>query len=179
MTIICSMHQPGVGTWIGGDTLVCAHNETVGFTRKWILKGGAALGLCGSNVMQGWIEDSVAFDAGTKPVALFRSVVAALKENDFKPKQEDENPSLWGFAALFATPERVVRINGCGSVVGWFPDGFAATGSGANYAEGAAHALVRDGKTEAEVVSHAVRAAMAWDRGCGGDLWLDCLRLPA
>lgn len=177
MTIIAALHEKGVGTWIAGDTLVCSEYETVGFNRKWVVKNNAALGLCGSNVTHAIIEDAIEFDATTKPIHLFRDIVKALRDADFKPKAEEGSTPIWDFAALFATPYQVVGMNGCGSIVPEFIGGFAAKGSGANYAEGAAWALARSGFGPREIIEGAVAAAMAHCRGCGGELWVDCLRI--
>lgn len=176
MTVICALHEPGIGTWIASDTLVSWENETVGYAEKWIVKGGAALGLTGSSAVRAILADAVEFDAETAPFALSRKIIEALRAHDFKPKAEEGNTPFWDFSCLFATPFGVSSLGGCGSVVSRFPDDFAAKGSGANYAEGAAWALARQGKPPREVVADACAAAMAWDRACGGEIFVECLK---
>lgn len=177
MTILAALHEPGVGTWIGSDSLVCADNETRGFTQKWIVRGRAALGICGTNAVQTLLTEALEFDASTGPVELFKRIVAALKEHEFRPKAPEGETPVWDFSVLVATPERIASINGCGSVITRFIGGFAAKGSGASYAEGAAWAFARTGMKPREIVEGSLAAAMAFDRACGGEAWVGCLKL--
>lgn len=170
------MHEPGVGTWVASDTLVSSGTETVGFTRKWVVRDGVALAVSGSAAVLSLAHEQLEFDAQTKPTDLAKRLADMLPERGFKPEAPDGQTPYHGFSMLLATPERVLSIDSAGGVVHGFIGGFASRGSGSNYAEGAAWALARQGLRPREIMEGAIAAAMAHCRGCGGEMFLECLR---
>jgi ATP-dependent protease HslVU (ClpYQ) peptidase subunit len=176
VTIICGIHEPGVGTWIASDTLMTSGIETVGFVQKWLVRNNCALAISGSAAVLSIIADHLEFDASAKLTDLSKRIADLLSERGFKPDAKEGEPPYHGFSGLFATPESIVSFDSAGSVIARFIDGFAARGSGANYAEGAAWVYSRSGRKPRQILEGAVSAALAYCRGCGGELWIDCLR---
>jgi hypothetical protein len=47
MTIICAIHEPGVGTWIGSDTMGERDGRRVNNGSKWTILGSRAIAAAG------------------------------------------------------------------------------------------------------------------------------------
>lgn len=178
MTVICAMHEAGVGTWIASDTWQTSEGTFVGHAQKWTPVEGGAIASCGTTVARNIIrEHRSEIRADWTSIQLFRWIKPLLDAHGFKPRAEDGEPPYYGCQFLLATPRGVVSSGGDGGGTDHGDRSFASRGSGAYIADGAAWALLRRGASPCEIVSEAVTAAIAHGSGCGGDLWIDCLRL--
>ena len=178
MTIICAMHEDGVGTWIGSDTIVTAGDSVVGHRRKWIMADGCALAVTGSNAALDLFNDRASeIKPGWSPTVLFGWAKALLDERGFKPDAKEGGTPYFDCSYILATPRRVLSIDSAGGGVDFGHRGFASRGSGCDVADGAAWVLGRELASPRIIIESAIRAACAYVTTCGGEPWVDCLRL--
>lgn len=176
MTVICALHEAGVGTWIASDTLVSNGDLWVGYKRKWILGSGCALAVTGSNAALTLLEDR---NSELNPLwtagQVFAWAKAILVEAGFRPKAEEGGTPWFDCSYLFATPEKVLSIDSAGGGITFVSGQFASRGSGSDHADGAAYALLGRGVRYSEVINESIKAAIAHGNGCGGEVWIECL----
>ena len=173
MTIICALHEPGVGTWIGSDR---ARNDgdrlVIGADGKWVKRDGWAIGCTGN----GRAKDAIAL-AATPPTAPDIEALAvwlrlAIEADGFKPGNADAEAKTFGTWFIVATPTSVWRVANCFAVTPLAP-GFYADGSGLDLATG--YAWRRDGKPQ-DIVRGAIECACLHNIRCGGEPWIELLR---
>lgn len=179
MTIICAMHEPGVGTWIGSDTQTSFGSLKHRFGPKWILSecGTMALGLSGLNRARYLIEGIDGLFTDSNPRRVANSIREAIKADEWKPREGEGESVCWSVGAIFATATGYWPIGSDFTVMPPSIDGYWAEGSGEQFALGAAYSGVRNGNDPETIVSDMVDAAMAFDTGCGGQCWTHLLRL--
>ena len=169
MTIICAVHEPGVGTWIGSDTAAFRDGtRRLDCGQKWTIRGTRAMGSSGSHVISNIIEDqadSLLAVSDETPFQLAQRLRKMLIDFGFSIKPyEGENGQLRAWV-VFATESGVWHFTTDGGVYGIGAGHFCADGSGERYAHGAAHACCGSAPG---MVNAALSAAIALCDGCGG-----------
>lgn len=181
MTIICALHEPGVGTWIGSDRRREFDGVPVDVCTKWSGQHGKALGLSGNGravtILHATAERIL---AEPTPLDALRLMWDVLERDGFKPENNEQFGKVFRVWSIIATPESIhgIASNGCITEV---PSGvFWADGSGEKQARGAAWAMMNScGCRPEDVVRTAVRAAIANDIWCGGEPFIHLLPLGA
>ena len=164
MTIVCAIPN--------GDETILGCDQKAGdflINTKWIIRGQWAIGVSGAYRTQQLIERATLPETDD-PFVLATWIRDTLLADGYKPDEHD--PPVFNGHILLATPGRVWMVNGCFATVE--VKGFAAVGSGREYALGAAwmastpECAAWDDKRW--IVDQAVMAAIAKDRdGCGGE----------
>lgn len=180
MTIICAMHEPGVGTWVGSDRRVTSGLAIVSdITPKWAAFEGGGIAVTGSNPFRTAIfERSSEVEAGWSASELRIWLVSVWEGIGVRPKEEPGEASWFTGWTIHATPARIlVLCPGFGTAA--VPDKtLFACGSGSDAAEGAAYALRSAGVVDArQIVETSVHAAIKTDAGCGGEPFVHLLRV--
>ena len=180
MTIICALNEPGVGTWIGSDTMA-TRDSLCRFDRgsKWTIGVGAAMASAGThittNVIQAHSEELLSGDV--PPFELAQRLRKLQIDYGFTTRP-DEGKVPWLQAwIIYATPLGVWHLTTDGGAYSIGAGHLCADGSGEQFAYGAAHATQSSG-AEAQV-SAALAAAIALDDGCGGEQWAHLLKASA
>jgi ATP-dependent protease HslVU (ClpYQ) peptidase subunit len=184
MTILCAMNEPGVGTWYASDSLVTTFGEmnyrVSTKARKWLRGEGFAWGFAGSWAAVTTISESLEeVEAGWHPARLYRFIREVLVDQGFRGDDKSAGDSMWfNLGSLFVTPKHIYRMDGDGSATISGSGEFAARGSGEFIAEGCAYTLMRRGEAPKEIVTEAVRAAIALDTRCGGEIYVGLMGEP-
>lgn len=179
MTVICAVHSPDEGTWIGSDSQVTlgGASRVAGSMQKWIIGDGCALGVCGSAAILGMLhhhDDEL--DQSWTGHEVWKWLCEKMGEFGVVPGHSEGDPVFVNSAFLFATPEGVEFICGTGGPVKAHDGLMVAAGSGADYAQGAGYALLSAGVTDyANIVSTALEAATVFDCFCGGEPFIGLL----
>jgi len=179
MTIICALHEPGVGTWIGSDTAsIRSGIRCTDRGPKWTVVGSRAMGAAGSHLIASVIEahadelltgDQTPFDLARRLRKLLMSDYEYSAKGD-----PGEAPVLQAWV-IYATETGVWHFTTDGGVYVVGAGRLCADGSGERVAYGADHAMRKFcGETR---ICCALRAAIALDDGCSGEPWM--LLLPA
>jgi len=178
MTIICALHEPGIGTWIGSDT-ACSKDGLRRLDRgpKWTIVGSRAMGSAGSHLLANIIDEHsgelLNFD-GT-PFQLARKFRKLLTDYEFAPKEEGGEAPIYRSYVIYATADGVWHFTVDGGVYAIGGCKFCADGSGEDFAYGAAHfSLANHGSGKGTIIA-ALQAAIDLSDGCGGDPWLHLL----
>lgn len=188
MTIVCAYRTPNGETWLGSDTRVSSEGFIYPVRQvKWGRYGRWALAMTGSQSVQdlagrqsGAIADCE--DASSVSVLLHR----AMREDGWDPVENKGGIPCFSTNGILVSADGLWVVSGSGvvDVPMW---GFAAAGSGEDFAYGAAHALMKNSDyllaligDKAEridipwsgevVVRTAVEAAIAFRSDCGGDV---------
>lgn len=175
MTIVCALRD-GPRVWLGSD-----RQETVGHSEraimphgKWLLGKTWAMGISGEARLRDLLlarsflldEPGTAFDVGER-------LKAILKDDGFKPREEEFKPLNWGFGFILARPGELYEVD---CVMHARETDWAVRGSGADYGTGVYFAMTFAAmSTHRSVIETAIRAAIAYDTGCGGEPWVYCL----
>lgn len=176
MTVICALSDGSGGVYIGSDRQWTANGDRPVITvkGKWAVYEDRALGIAGQGLTASVVLAEglkILRDNETAP-AVFHAVVEAAKLRGLKAVQKDDDQSPdYGSSMIFVSAGRVWDIDCCGAE--FEQSGFWARGSGAEYALGAAHALEAYENTPQAIVAHAIRAAVRWNCGCGGEPWIE------
>ncbi len=178
MTIICALHEPGVGTWIGSDRRRVFGGVPADWQAKWDILGGAALGISGNGravtVLHRIAPDLLA--AHADPHAIYDAMRAALRADGFKPEVKDAYGEYFCAWAIYARADGGIwGISGNGCITPVPTGTFWADGTGDKQAMGAAHALQAGGWPTSALVRRAVEAAIALDHECGGEPFVHLL----
>jgi hypothetical protein len=176
VTIVCAIHEPGVGTWIGSD-----RQETRGWRRqflrggKWVVGAHWAVGVSGSAVLLDILAEEPAWLAADVTP---RQFVKALRERvtadgwaRAKDADDDGGPPRYDGRLILASAREVWEVDAamhCRQADAVF------IGGGEEYAEGAAHALC--GMSGEKILKAALDAAIACHAGCGGDPFIQLLK---
>lgn len=180
MTIICAL-DTGNGIIIGSDTQSIAMGDFGGRRMthgpKWTVSKPWALGVAGQSRMQCLIQRNMADIIQAVPSAL--EVCDRLQDmfSRYGVNASSQIGALdCGSNFILASPHGVYDIDSCLSVRKAAVGELIASGSGASYALGAAHALETvDDITAHGIVKRSLEAAIAFDTGCGGEPWLQTL----
>jgi len=177
MTVICAYQEPGdAGSiWIGSDrqakigsTIIHADAD------KWAVARGVAVGVTGEWWVRAVIQDVL--DQLEHVSRLPRQVDQALKAHGYTPEVKDGD-GPWRDQGIIVASSRPGTERGI-----WYleagpcvflpvPVGtFYALGIGMDFALGAAHAL-RGSSPQARMEA-ALKAAIRYSDGCGGEPWL-------
>lgn len=173
MTIVCAYRLPSGETWLGSDTRVSSE----GFIYperavKWQRFGKWALTLTGPKASH---ELALRYAAEVRDCVHPRGVsgvlMGACKASDWETLENKGGSPVYATNGILVSVEGIWLLsgNGCVSAPAW---GFLASGSGEDFAYGAAHALLQDAESHGGdvVVRRAVEAAIAFRSDCGGDV---------
>lgn len=174
MTIIVAYRDDArKEVWIGSDSRVTSDRfiwpETA---KKWLDCGRWVIGVSGSAMIARVVRDK-ASDLGQCETAegVADMLMAEFKERDFK-RCDHNGPPCYEQDLIIATKSEVFSVAGNGIVAA--PDhGFAAVGSGDDFAYGAAYAImsVAQGAISGDVICRvAVEAACQYSSDCGGKI---------
>ena len=159
MTIICALPD--------GDETILGCDQRAGdylVPTKWVVHGRWAIGVSGAYRTQQLIERAT-IPITDDPFVVSTWIRGLMIEDGYKSESND--PPGFESNILLSTPGRVWSVKGCFTAIE--VAGFAAAGSGREYAIGAAWAAKKNGAAM-EIVDYAVRAAICNDPdGCGGD----------
>ena len=182
MTILCAL-RTGHGIYIGSDTASIASGSFGGrrvhHGPKWAMHGPWAIGVSGQMRLQCLISRHMeALTDGLESPNDFtdRLINKIFARYDIKSQASIGAPDC-GSNFMLAGPLGVIDIDCTLSVREALPDEMIATGCGACYALGAAHALDGLDVTPAAVVKRALEAAISLDAGCGGEAWTHLLEM--
>lgn len=169
MTIICGMREQGA-TWIGSDTQwLKGGNEREDGGPKFIVRPDCAIGINGSGAYLTLLDAHAnEIDSSWSGHGMFLWATEHFGQFGVKPEEKPGYPSWWDCSFIWARLASLCSICPTGGVIEH--DGFFARGSGDEYALGAAHAL-SDMHAEQRLAA-AIQAAMHYDTGCGGSVWL-------
>lgn len=180
MTILCAWEELGVGIWIGADSQTSyASGLMLTLANKWVTipDEGLALGLSGSTRLRSLVTREpgkfITRDAWETADKL-RNLV---RDDEWKDRANDGDPASYSIELLHASVrDGIHRIDGDFAVQP-IPSGIlAAAGSGMDTALGAGHALAEVGiKDGSFLVGAAIRAAIAFDNHCGGEVKVNFL----
>ncbi|QCG94975.1 hypothetical protein E6C67_14170 [Azospirillum sp. TSA2s] len=178
MTIICAMHEPGVGTWIGSDQRVTAGNVIVSdCTPKWALVDGGAIAVSGSNAVRTTVFDrSSEINVCWSASELRKWLMSIWEDLGVPAKIEDGEAAYFRGGTILASPHRILPL--CSAFgASTVPDrALYAAGSGCDFAEGAAFTMRSAGLTDARTIMlAAIRAAVHGNTGCGGEPFVHLL----
>jgi hypothetical protein len=180
MTIICAISD-GTRTIIGSDTLAVSTNGDKSYTGpKWVLAGPWAIGIAGPlyyhRVVQAHREDVAGrLNSADEPSwGLAVALAALFKEHECKPRGDDYGALFWGGWFMLADAKRIWTFDSTLSSVQAPTGTLAAEGSGCDFAKGVAFAVKHEPADRQ--VETAIKAAMEFDNGCGGEVWTHELR---
>lgn len=169
MTVIAAI-KAGKSTWIGSDTLAVNNGTKFCTGPKWRIANGWAVGAAGDlrthNLIAVYLGD---LTGGLVGAFDFTQRMRGLLERDGYNTDKEEGPAAWGQQIILAHKGGVWSIGTCFSIVE-IPEGeLWADGSGRAYALGAGH--VAKGTSKQRIAS-AIEAAMRYDSGCGGEVFM-------
>jgi ATP-dependent protease HslVU (ClpYQ) peptidase subunit len=178
MTIICAMHEPGVGTWIASDTMRGGSRKIVMDKTKFTICGKWAIGVAG------YARAADVLDIATSSIAECDSIGAvavklrdALRDDGFRQADNGDLTVNYGTEFVVASAGGVWDVD-AGFAITPIPAGrLHANGSGCDEAIGAAYAARALGCVDGErIVRLAVEAAISNCQGCGGEPLVYLLR---
>ena len=172
MTIVAGYLDPAGKVWMAADTLSSAdafvfpeRTRKLFRTRDWLI------GMSGSDRHHEFVPRAAGFENVEEIRDRLMNHARTIGSDGVQEKGE---PAGYHVSLLAARAGELYAISGDGCI--WRPAwGFAAVGSGQDYAYGAAHALLcgRDPSlfvTGEDVVRKAVEAACAFRGDCGGEI---------
>lgn len=179
MTIICALHEPGRGSWIGGDRRRPFSNVPFDHAMKWTLARGKAIGLSGDGRCVTLLHAAADRILGAETAYLAVNELRDVMRDEVSARDENDGTGdlfrVWG---IIAAPKSIHAFSGSGCITEIPAGVFWADGSGEKAARGAAHALMHCAAWPPEqVVRNAVRAAIACDIECGGEPFVELLPL--
>jgi ATP-dependent protease HslVU (ClpYQ) peptidase subunit len=176
MTIICAMHEPGVGTWIGSDRLRGGSRKVIMAKPKFILVGGWAIGVAGYARAADAVEMACERIAACKSVQDVAVALRQVLKADGFERATDSQVENYGSDFIVAAVDGVWDID-AGFAISPIPNRtLHANGSGQDEARGAAYAARALDVTDAGlIVRVAVEAAISNCQGCGGEPFVHLL----
>lgn len=184
MTIIACV-KVNDGVLMAGDTLVCdGQSSIVGFRQKWVHGKKVSLAIAGTGRVIDLLQANVEkFKPDFSTDKIWSVLTALLRKDGWKPNEKEPGEAaFYNTSMLFATADRAISFCGAGGTVESRPFELLTRGSGGAYADGAWHALTHSKLAvdapdlgiqiitdrPREFLKRSLRAAMHWDRGCGG-----------
>ncbi len=175
MTIIAAINDPAKNiTWIGSDTMGVYGDVGIDVGSKWARHGKWACGVCGHgrtiNLIQHFTEELLSDLEG--PMDFSIRLREMLKEDGYQG--DDSTGAGYNFrqGAILASPTEIWCIDHVFGHHERTGDGFWADGSGDHFALGAAYAASQRNTPAKKILKFALEAAMKFDVGCGGNLWM-------
>ena len=179
MTIICAIHEKGVGTWIGSDT--AAFRDGVRRSdcgAKWVVRGARAMASSGSHVIHNLLEenaDSLLAVSEATHFQIAKRLWNILTDFGFVPAPcEGERGQIKSWV-IYATEHGLYHFTNDGGSYDIGVGEFCADGAGEKFAYGAAHASQYLGARG--MVEAGVSAASALSQWCGGAPFIHLLPL--
>lgn len=168
MTIICALHEPGRGTWIGSDSVGITGGVRLDVGPKWTdLQGGWWAGCAGNSRFQQLLRHRLAGAGFKTAFALADAIRETLRTDGFKDTNSDSLP-YYDINLMLANAACVWVVSGSFDVDRIRPATLWATGSGRDVALGAAHLARAYGLPPEKTIRAALDAAIDLERGCGG-----------
>lgn len=175
MTTNIAYRDPKTGEcWIGADSRTVQggnfiYPSTIG---KWVQYGDWWIAVSGSlrtiQLLREHMAELTRADSVSRIAVIF---IGLLVEDKYvQALEETAGPRYFDEVLAVVGPGGVWEVTGSGTILSP-DDGFVATGSGQEYAYGAAAALFEMGVSNPEtIVGGALRAAAKYDVGTGGKL---------
>ena len=170
MSILCALHIPRKGTWIGADSRVTGGLAIYPMPmRKIVRVGGRALLISGNGAMVTLANrHRTRLLAKDDPDAVAMALVALQSRENFRPEADGAGPLSFKQAFIYATPRGVWDIDVSGSWLSVEAGTLWARGSGSDYALGYDFALrQRNTPPPRDRIHDALHAAAMYDAGCG------------
>lgn len=172
MTIIAVLLDPDTDRLILGSNSRSLVGDTVmpADRSKWLRFGDWALSFTGSGLLNDAIlaADDPFPDGDASVPEVIERLVEAFEARKIG-KEDDQGTQFDTAGLLVHRSGRVFDLDDRLSAEEINRGAFWASGSGMEYALGAAHALAGSGLSTADLVSQCVKAAIALDSGCPGD----------
>jgi len=169
MTVVCALSGGGE-TWIGSDTQAGSDGTRLLSVEKWAVRGEWAVGHAGNLRMTNLLRehaDTVLADLDGPHEFTLRA--RRLMEDDGFNSDTEEGPKIWGQQFVLAHPRGVWSICTGLSVIEIPAGELWADGSGRAFALGAGHVIEDSAEARGR---GALSAAILYDVGCGGDMWM-------
>lgn len=190
MTIICALHRDGE-TWVGSDRLRSGGYQIAMSKSKFVFRDGWAIGVAGWARAADVIENHL----GPLPTDIWSLSLwlrEALETDGFvraPANGEDHLVKNFGVGFIVANAQGVWDVD-AGFACSPIPEGeMLARGTGSDFALGAFQALTgpftlwapadRPAITTFGVVEAAVLAAIKYDSGCGGAIFVKHIEVAA
>ena len=175
MTIIVAVRDAHKQeTWIASDTMATQGDTLMYGASKWVVRKPWAAAIAGDyramNVLAAHADDIMSGLSGAYDFTL--RMRGALIDDGFNSDQED-GPKGYGTDFILAHPGGVWAISQAFSIVEIPDNEVWADGSGRAYGLGAAHACNGSPKQK---VQAAVKAAIRYSDGCGGEVRVQKLK---
>lgn len=170
MTCVIGMALPG-GAIMACDQRITWGGEFEDTAQKifrlgpWLM-GGSGSARLGNLLAESKIAGDLAACADIAAVA--RVIRSALKEDGWR-ESADKGPADIGASVVIACGSDAWLLCGTFCYTPLSPGRPMATGSGSEYAQGAAHAYMEMGFDPETVMRGAIGAAIRFDTGCGGE----------
>jgi hypothetical protein len=177
MTVICACHEPGVGTWIGSDSIATRDDMAWSQGFKWLRRGDRAISCAGThylfNLFEANAETLLAPDITR--LAMAQAVKSICTDAGYKFANEEGCPPKASIWTLYATAQAAFLIAGDFGSMEFPPMTFIADGSGGQVAEGAFH-VAKKFNTVENAMKIAIEAAIDLTITCGSPVHVDLLR---
>ena len=171
MTIVCGYRNRDGAVWLGADSRTTGSRFIFPeMVDKIIRIGRWAIGHSGNETALALLQrKGGAISETDDPYEVVDIMQSLYKEADYKRRTDDDGAPDYSQAAILATRSEIWAVSPDGSV--WRPAwGFAAVGSGQDYAYGAAFVLHKGNMGGEALVRMAIYAACEFDTGCGGEV---------
>lgn len=177
MTIVAAVHEPGVGTWIGSDSLVHYGDIAYRGIYKWTRGANCAIACAGfsraRNVFDEHVE-KVCLPTIGKTTEAMRE---ALKGDGWHAIGEPGEPPRWKFDAVVAYCDCVYLVDAHFGFAPCAPHELAVQGSGEEVALGAYSAARELGLRCGDALDLAIRIACRHIMSCQEPRRVDLLPL--
>lgn len=178
MTIIAAIHEPGVGTWIGGDRRMTANNEIVSDDcDKWLIGNGWAVAFAADHRAQALSEHADVMkmvEHADDPPWEIASRIRSVLDQDGWRGSDAKGSKDYSACLVIASAQAAWLCWGCMTPIRMPLGAMAVAGSGSDFARGAAHAM--RGMPPEKILRAAIDAAIAFDTGCGGSPYIHLLK---
>ncbi len=186
MSVVVALKGLQGGTWIGSDTLYCSGNLKL-TGPKWVVRQPWAVGVAGHlrsvNTLQHYCDELFRDLSATTSGAyeFTKRARDVLREDGFHENGDNRGPLDLAQTFVLAHADDVWTIGSDFSISPVSQGVLWAEGSGRELALGAGHALAarEPGLPPRDIVTGSVGAAIAFDTMCGGEIWVEQLRLTA
>lgn len=169
MTVICAAKGPD-GIWIGSDTQCELDGNVLPTAPKWlVVDAGLAIGVSGKATMRQLLRVNLADIAASRDAwKIGRAWRKAAQDDGFSGEEQDGR-RVWEVRALMVLDGVFYGMDSAFDFDSHDAP-YIASGSGMDFALGAAYALP-DASARERVFS-GIRAACHHSRSCGGEPWV-------
>lgn len=180
MSVIVGLRTSNGETWIGSDTLACADAMKITVGPKWVVRAPWAVGVAGHLRTMNVVDahaDKLLHDLASAYEFSDR-LRDLLKSDGFHENGEAQGPLVFGQTTMLAHPTGLWALGGDFSLVRIADNELWAEGSGRELALGAGYAAQVTCMKQApeETVRLAIAAAIHFDVGSGGEIWIHRLK---